>query len=95
IAQLSGRAHIPEGFTLPAKPLITAPAQYETTGALVGATDSSSQRTTYSMECSTGPRDVHLSFELSQITWVWWNQADHLGFGKTPQVSVGDQVLEV
>ncbi|WP_246216117.1 tetratricopeptide repeat protein [Paraburkholderia agricolaris] len=206
IAQLSGRAHIPEGFTLPAKPLIAVPAQYETTAApvtgywLAQLTHPRSERHTQwntqqvalryekdelfdrtrpglvpedgrllfhyvgepipqaipasanthprvaqglareatfaepAIQCrgtracpSTGiwqgtvsadhpqaatfnqwyrqayvlqgqpfpdPRDVHLSVEPNQITWVWWNQANHLGFGKIPQVSVGDQVLE-
>jgi hypothetical protein len=206
VAQLSGRAHIPEGFTLPAKPLIAVPAQYETTAApvtgywLAQLTHPRSERHTQwntqqvalryekdelfdrtrpglvpedgrllfhyvgepipqaipasanthprvaqglareatfaepAIQCrgtracpSTGiwqgtvsadhpqaatfnqwyrqayvlqgqpfpdPRDVHLSVEPSQITWVWWNQANHLGFGKIPQVSVGDQALE-
>lgn len=40
------------------------------------------------------PRDINLAIEPGQVTWTWWNQANHLGFGKIPQVSLGDQENE-
>jgi uncharacterized protein len=35
-SQRTGRAHIPDGFTLPERPQVEVPAQYETTAAPVG-----------------------------------------------------------
>jgi hypothetical protein len=36
------------------------------------------------------PREQHLDIDPAQIIWTWWNQANHLGFARIPQVSVGN-----
>ncbi|HWT21858.1 MAG TPA: tetratricopeptide repeat protein [Variovorax sp.] len=36
------------------------------------------------------PREQRLDIDLAQVTWTWWNQANHLGSLKIPQVSVGN-----
>jgi tetratricopeptide (TPR) repeat protein len=39
------------------------------------------------------PREQHLDIDPAQIIWTWWNQANHLGFARIPQVSVGNAPL--
>jgi len=36
------------------------------------------------------PREQHLDIDPAQVIWTWWNQANHLGFARIPQVSVGN-----
>ncbi|AOI80281.1 MULTISPECIES: tetratricopeptide repeat protein [Burkholderia] len=36
------------------------------------------------------PRAMHLDVSPADVTWTWWNEANHLGFAKLPQVSVGN-----
>lgn len=40
------------------------------------------------------PRDHHLDIDPAQITWTWWNEANHLGFLGVPQVSIGNSASE-
>jgi len=35
------------------------------------------------------PREQHLDIDPAQVIWTWWNQANHLGFARIPQVSLG------
>ena len=39
------------------------------------------------------PRAQHLDIDPAQVIWTWWNQANHLGFARIPQVSVGNPPL--
>jgi len=39
------------------------------------------------------PREQHLDIDPAQVIWTWWNQANHLGFARIPQVSVGNPPL--
>lgn len=34
--------------------------------------------------------ELHLDVSPKDVTWTWWNEANHLGFAKLPQVSVGN-----
>ncbi|ABK13150.1 sel1 repeat family protein [Burkholderia cepacia] len=36
------------------------------------------------------PRVMHLDVSPADVTWTWWNEANHLGFAKLPQVSLGN-----
>ncbi|WP_438820489.1 DUF6396 domain-containing protein [Burkholderia lata] len=49
-------------------------------------------RQAYVMQGDTfpDPRATHLDVSPADVTWTWWNEANHLGFAKLPQVSVGN-----
>ncbi|WP_353627707.1 DUF6396 domain-containing protein [Ralstonia pseudosolanacearum] len=36
------------------------------------------------------PAELHLNVSPRDVTWTWWSEANHLGFAKLPQVSVGN-----
>ncbi len=56
------------------------------------ATFNQGYRQVYVMQGDTfpDPRARRPGVSSADVTWTWWNEANHLGFAKLPQVSVGN-----